>query len=65
MANKTRCQTPGVYYKTDIRPRKITTAITLPIPLMLTKEDAALLETNLHNALELVMIPFYRKRLGG
>lgn len=37
-------------------------AITLPLPMRLSKEEAELLEANLHNAVELVMVPFFKKR---
>ena len=55
MANSTPCQTPGAQFHTKISPKKIECSVDLPMKLELTVEEAELLETKLHNALELVL----------
>jgi len=60
MAIKTKCQTPGAHFHTKISARVIDCKIELPMELDLTNEEAALLETNLHNALELVLARYFK-----
>lgn len=55
------CQTPGAMYSTNIEPNKITVSVDLPMMLQLSAEDAATLEANLHNAVELALSSFYPK----
>jgi len=55
MANKTECQTPGAIFHTEIKPKKVSISVDLPNDLNLDEKQAALLKTNLHNAMELVL----------
>lgn len=61
MALSTPCQTPGAVYHTTIEKHKITVVVDLGHDeLHLSTESAALVEANLHNAVELVLARFYR-----
>ena len=60
-AVRTECQTGGAVYKIDISEDNITAVVNLPFELQLDKDEAKLLESNIHNALELVMAPYFKK----
>ena len=61
MAVATACQTPGVTYRTRINEHEIMIEVDLGMDsLVLSAESAALVEANLHNAIELVLARFYR-----
>lgn len=62
MAIETTCQTPGAEFATHIRTDGVTVGVALPFDLDLDEEGAALLEANLHNALELVLAPYFTSR---
>lgn len=59
MAVETPCQTSGAIFHTHISSDKITVTVDLGKVINLTDESAELLEANLHNALELVLAPYY------
>lgn len=61
MAIETPCQTPGTTFHTAIDRRGSWTAVELPFDLNLSEDDAKVLEANIHNALELVFAPFFKK----
>lgn len=71
MALPTTCQTPGAVYHTHIGittgmpPRRtvIEARVELPIRIQTSVEEAALLEANIHNALELVLAPYFKADL--
>jgi hypothetical protein len=65
MALATACQTPGAVYGTGISGRTVTFSVTLPFDPDLTEEEAALLEANGHNLLELLVSPLFTARQGG
>lgn len=61
MAVATPCQTRGATYTISITPHKVAVEVDLGRDtLHLGEESAAILEANLHNAVELVMSRFYR-----
>jgi hypothetical protein len=62
-AIKTDCQTKGAIYKTDISEKNINIDIKIPFNINLDKTEAKLLEDNIHNALELVLKPYFMKNL--
>ena len=64
MALATACQTPGAVFGTEISGRTVTFSVTLPFDLELTDEEAALLEANGHNMLELLLSPLFTARQG-
>lgn len=62
MAEATPCQTPGAFFHTVIHGVEntvVTVAVELPHNLNLTEDEAKLLETNIHNALELVLARYF------
>ena len=60
MAIETECQTPGAVFHTKIDPKKISCSVDLPKKLELTEEQAKILESNIHNAMELVLAPYFK-----
>ena len=60
-AVKTVCQTPDAVFHIEINDKKISVDIDLPMKLNLSEEDAKLLESNIHNAMELVLAPYFNK----
>ena len=63
MAIKTKCQTPGAKFHTEISPDKIGISVELPFLLHLTSKEAEELEANLHNAMEMVVALATAKRV--
>ncbi len=61
MAIATRCQTSGATYTTAITPGQLVIAIDFGRVLDLSAADAAELETNAHNALELVLARYWHE----
>lgn len=59
-AIETECQTDGAIYQTDISEDIITMTVKLPFALDLDEKEAELLETNIHNAMELVLVPYFK-----
>ena len=60
-ALKTKCQTPDSQFHFKIGDKKVSVEVDLPMSLDLTEEEATLLEANLHNAVELVLAPYFVK----
>lgn len=58
-AQETKCQTPDVVYNIDISDEKISITLDLPKSLRLDMEEAELLETNIHNSLEIVLAKYF------
>ena len=61
-AVKTKCQTEGAVYQTDISEKNVSINVKIPFNLDLDNDEAKLLEDNIHNALELVLAPYFKKR---
>lgn len=61
MAIETECQTNGAVFHTEISDRSISVKVDFGRTIYLTQEEAELLESNLHNAVELVLAPYYAK----
>lgn len=61
MADATPCQTPGAVYKTHIATGGFSLRVHYGRTIDLTADEAALLETNLHNAVELVLAPLWTR----
>jgi hypothetical protein len=59
MANGTRCLTSGAIFHTGIFPNSVSVKVDLPFPLDVDAEEAAILETLIHNQLELVLRPYF------
>ena len=61
-ALKTKCQTPDSQFHFEIKDRSVSVSVDLPMSLDLTEAEATLLEANLHNAVELVLAPYFVKK---
>lgn len=59
-AVKTECQTPDAKFNIEINEEKVSVEVELPMKLDLTEEEAKLLESNIHNAMELVLTPYFK-----
>ena len=59
MANKTKCQTPGAMFTTCVCSHAVKCTVELPFKLDLSEKEARLLETNIHNAMELVLARYF------
>ena len=59
MALATECQTPGAQFHTMIVPGAVMVRVDFPRAIELDENAAALVEANIHNALELVLAPLF------
>lgn len=59
MAIETECQTPGAVFHTAVQPRHVSVSVDLPFAVDLPEDAAGQLKANLHNAVELVMAPYF------
>jgi hypothetical protein len=62
MANATPCQTNGAQFHVEVGDNKVSIAVDIPFSLDLSEKDAETLETNMHNAMELVLAPYFVKK---
>lgn len=60
-AVRTECQTPDAQFNIEINDSKVSVEVELPMNLDLTEDEAKLLESNIHNAMELVLAPYFKK----
>ena len=61
MALETPCQTPGALFHTRIEDRSVEVKVDLPGALELSEDEAAILEANVHNAMELVLARYWER----
>ena len=61
MAIKTKCQTEGCIFVTEIKENSINVNIKIPFDLNITKKEAQVLEANIHNVMELVLSKYFIK----
>ncbi len=61
MANATPCQTSGAIFHIAVNDKSVSCKVELPMELKLSEEQAEILETNIHNAMELVLAPYFFK----
>lgn len=61
MAQQTICQTPDAEFHIHIGPYLVSCVVDMPFELVLEENEAALLESNLHNAMELVLARYFPK----
>lgn len=59
-AEATPCHTPGAQYHTLMHDHQVGETVDLPPTVTLTPEQAALVDTDMHNVLELVLAPYFR-----
>lgn len=62
MAVETPCQTPGAFFHISIQEEAIVAAVSFKRKIPLTPAEAEVLEANIHNALELVLAPYFRTK---
>jgi hypothetical protein len=62
-AQETKCQTPDVVYNISISDEKISITLDLPKSIQLDEEEAELLESNIHNSLEIVLSKYFTNSL--
>jgi 8-oxo-dGTP pyrophosphatase MutT (NUDIX family) len=60
-AVETHCQTPGAQFHTTISDSNVGLNVDMPRPLNLDEAEATLLESNMHNAMELVLRPYFKE----
>lgn len=61
MANKTKCLTSGCTYKTSISNSSVSISVDFPYEIPLPKEEAKILETIMHNSIEICLRPYFFK----
>ena len=59
MANSTPCLTPDAQYHTIIKDNSVTIKVDLPFDLEIDEREAQVLETLMHNQLELILRTFF------
>ena len=59
MATETKCQTPGAQFHTKVQFNSVEVKVDMPFELKLSEEEATLLESNIHNAMELVLARYF------
>ena len=62
MANATKCLTSGAQFHTNIKSNKVSISVDIPFDLNLDIEEASIIETLMHNALEQILRPYFIKR---
>ena len=62
MANPTKCLTDGAWFHTEINENIISARVDLPFKLDISEKEAEILETLIHNQLELVLRPYFESR---
>lgn len=60
-ALKTPCQTPDANYNIEIGGNAINCQIELPFDLDIDEEEAKILESNIHNAMEMILSKYFSK----
>ncbi len=60
MANKTPCLTSGAIFHTGIFKDNVYVKVDLPFNLEITDEEAEILETLIHNQMELILRPYFK-----
>lgn len=59
--NKTKCLTSGAYFSTEINQDRVGISVDMPFDLEIDENEAEILETLLHNAVEIVLRPYFKK----
>jgi len=58
-ALKTECQTPEAVYNIEINNKSVSVEVELPMELDISEDEAKLLESNIHNMMELVLSKYF------
>ena len=59
--NSTKCLTSGANFSTSISSRRIDLSVDFPYDINLSEKEAVVLETLIHNAMELVLRPYFEE----
>tara|TARA_Y100000592_G_scaffold69568_1_gene108248 strand:+ start:2453 stop:3223 length:771 start_codon:yes stop_codon:yes gene_type:complete len=59
--NSTKCLTSGAIFHTSTNPKNVKISVDMPFSLEIDEEESEILETLLHNAVELVLRPYFEK----
>ena len=59
MANSTKCLTTGAWFRIGVDEDSITAKVDLPFKLDIDEEEARIIETLIHNQLELVLRSYF------
>ena len=62
MANSTECLTNGAVFHVEIDENSIAAKVDLPFKLNISEKEAEILETLIHNQLELVLRSYFESR---
>ena len=62
MANSTKCLTSGAWFHIGVSEDGITAKVDLPFKLDIDEEEARIIETLVHNQLELVLRSYFESR---
>ena len=62
MANATECLTNGARFHVEIDENSIAAKVDLPFKLNISEKEAEILETLIHNQLELVLRSYFESR---
>ena len=57
--NNTKCLTSGAMFHTSIKPERVGIEVDMPFDLDIDEEESEILETLLHNVVELVLRPYF------
>ncbi|HIE84743.1 MAG TPA: hypothetical protein EYQ00_13280 [Dehalococcoidia bacterium] len=63
MANKTPCLTSGAIFHTGISEDNVSVKVDLPFKLEITSEEAEILETMIHNQMELILRSYFKMEI--
>jgi hypothetical protein len=62
MATETKCLTSGAIFHISIQEHEVSATVDLPFKLDITAEEAEILESLIHNQLELVLRVYFESR---
>jgi len=62
MAKETKCMVDGAVFTTIINSKTVAVSVKIPFPLILSEGEAEQLQDNLHNAIELVLAPYWKEQ---
>lgn len=63
MAQQTKCLTNDAVYHTTIKDKSVSVRVELPFKMEISEKEAELLEKLIHNQIELVLRPYFEKRV--
>lgn len=61
MANQTKCLTPNTQFHSKINGNRVSIEAELPFELDIDEEEGEIIETLMHNAMEMILRPYFKK----